>query len=224
MSSDLEAPASAIEPSVRDTRPLRSPWRSIRTVLKYGVVAVVLLSLYGAAFFTCISAELSDWFLLIYILGFPILFVLLASALFGRKWKEFAILLGMGVVFLLPWFGMQRPFHWLLIEGFIIHASPLDKYLSQCKLIEFVENEVKQKLGICESHGVHGAVRVVIHDTAGESALPLAQRTPEWIAAMAHFAPHMLFSQPNVQTDHLIGDFYLIDILEQHWDGSGDDF
>jgi hypothetical protein len=224
MSSDLEAPALAIEQDGSDGRP-PIPWRRlVRPAITYVLAALAVACWLGMPLLTFSHPVLSGWLVILYLLWSLVLFVVFLCALFRRRWNEVARFLAIWAVVLFPIYGSDAPRRWLQAEAFRIHASPLDQYLSRCKLTEFDENNVRQKLGVCERRGASGSAQVVIHDTAGESAVPLAQRTPEWIAAMAHFSPHMLFSQPGAQTSHLFGDFYLIDIPEQDWDGSDDDF
>jgi hypothetical protein len=114
---------------------------------------------------------------------------------------------------------------WLRVETFRIHASPISTYLSQCKLIDFVEGGAKQQLGRCDNL-VLGREEVleVFYDTTGQIVAPPAERTPEWRAAMGHFSPTAVHLEKDHRAERLFGDFYEITLTLNDFDGSDDDF
>ncbi len=178
-------------------------------LLKYLLVVISLVGFYVAAFLRYPAWDFAEW--IIYITWACALAVVFfsISALFRRRWKELAIFSATLVIAFLPAFGVGWHLEWLLGEGFRLHASPVEQYLSQCKLVEFVENGIKQTAGQCESHGIYsGYARTVIYDTTGELLKPVSQRTPEWRHAMDEFYSEEVLASSEDRTRHIFGDFY----------------
>jgi hypothetical protein len=153
----------------------------------------------------------------------PLLFFSL-SALFRRNWRAVAVFSATWVLALWPLLEVEpveRFRFWLLVQGFRIHTSPVEDYLSRCRLTEFVEKGAKQTVGECESNGgvYDNAAYVVFYDTTGEIALPVSQRTPEWMDAMYHYSPKKVLRDSEDRADHLIGKFYRIIIDHDEFDG-----
>jgi hypothetical protein len=109
---------------------------------------------------------------------------------------------------------------WLYVEAFRVHASPIEEYLSKCKLFEFVENGTKQRVGRCEQKAVaNEVIRSVFYDTSGQFELPVSQRTPGWKAAMWHFSPHAVLIEKEGRAEKLTENFYEVIIPSSDWDG-----
>ena len=150
------------------------------------------------------------------------MFLFLASAMLPRDWKPLAVLSVAWVWVLLAFLGPMDEFrYWLEVQGFRIHASPLNDYLSTCRLTEFVQKGVRQTVGECEASGVvYGPVAtVVFYDTTGELALPAAQRSAEWRDAMWHYPPKAVLRDGEHRAVLLFGNFYRVDILSEEFDG-----
>lgn len=179
MSSGSEASSPVIEPGGGDIG-------SSKPRLKYLLFIAIPIIWVADAFLAYPAPDISYWLIWVYLACLLALFFLFLGTLFRRRWKEVAIFCAMAPVVLLPFLGLNVSFGWLHVEGFRFHASPIEKYLSQCKLIEFIENGATQKVGVCERQGQPGdETLTVIYDTTGELALPVSQRTPEWTKAMA---------------------------------------
>jgi hypothetical protein len=209
MTSDSKALSPTVESGASDTQSSPFRWKPSRTTLKYGLVVVTLASLYGGLFLHYLWRSLSDW--LTDITGVCLLAILFFSlrALFQRRWKEFAIFSATLVIAFLPGLGVKGHADWLFAEGFRIHASPSEEYLSRCKLIEFVEKGTKQTVGECESHGLYsGYAHTVIYDTTGELLLPVSHRTQDWQHAMSEFYSEEVLNSSEGRTRHIFGDFY----------------
>lgn len=152
------------------------------------------------------------------------LFFFSLSALFRRNWKTVAVFAATWVLALLPLLKVEpveRFRGWLYVQGFRIHASPVEDYLSRCRLTEFVEQGAKQTVGECEWDGdavYDDVVYVVFYDTTGEIALPLSQRTPEWMDAMYNYSPIKVLRESEDRAEHLIGSFYRIRIDHDEFD------
>ena len=215
MSSDL-----AIEPNGSDGRPPIPGRRSARPAIKYVPAALAVASWLGMPLLSFSFPALFGWLIVLYLLCLLALFVVLLCVLFRRRWNEVAILLVVWTVVLFPIYGPIAPNRWLYAEAFRIHASPIEEYMSRCKLFEFVENGVKQTLGRCEilPTGDEG-VLCVFYDTTGEFVLPVSQRTPEWRAAMWHFSPHALLLETEGRATRIFGNFYDISIASSEYDG-----
>jgi hypothetical protein len=159
-------------------------------MLKYIVFAAIPISwtLGGFLAHADTGPSISFWAIWTALLCSLVLFVLFLKALFRRRWREVGSFCAMAPVVLLPYLGLNVSFSWLYVAGFRLHAGPPEAYLSRCKLTGFVEKDVKQKVGVCERRWwpAEGTL-TVIYDTAGQSALPVSQRTPEWTKAIERF-------------------------------------
>jgi len=209
MRSDSETLSPTIESGASRTRLSASGWKPSGSSLKYGLVVVTLASLYAGMFLQYVWCDLSDW--LADITGLCLLAILLffLRALFRRRWKEVAVFSATLVIVFLPGFGVKGHADWLVAAGFRIHTSPLEEYLSRCKLIEFVENGTKQTVGECESHGLYsGYAHTVIYDSTGELLKPVSHRTQEWQQAMSRFYSEDVLNSSKSRTSHIFGDFY----------------
>ncbi len=140
------------------------------------------------------------------------LFFLSLTALLRRRWKTLAVLSATWLFTFLPFLGIKEQFIWIRAQGFALHASPLEDYLSRCKLIEFVENSVKQAVCPCEGSWTGDVENTVFYDTSGEFVLPVSRRTPEWKKAMQHFTPREVLIDSEDRAEHIVGKFYLVSV------------
>src|SRR5262245_27532094 len=111
----------------------------------------------------------------------------------SQRWKNAEILVV--TLFVSNWtptFGNEH-IHLLVKIGFLLHISPVEKYLSQCDLVKFAEGDVEQAVGFCEWHVSRDLIHAVIYDTSGELLKPESEKTAEWKRAMDKFyAPDVL--------------------------------
>ena len=193
--------------------------------LKYLLFIAIPIIWVVDAFLTYPAPITAYWLIWLYVACVLALFFLFLGALFRRRWKEVAIFCVIGPVALLPYLGLNVSFRWFYVEGFRFHASPIDRYLSQCKLIEFFEKDTKQKVGVCERQGLPGyGVLTVIYDTTGELELPASQRTPEWTKAMVRFSPGKVFTQSEGRAERLFGNLYEIAVQLEEEEGAPDEY
>lgn len=185
MNSDLETSSAVIAASGNDAPLSGIHWTPVATALKYSFLIVALISPYASAFLTYLLPTLSDSLYEIRWICWILVFFFSVSALFRRQWKTIAVFAAAWVWLFLAPYRFDKPSDWLLAEGFRIHASPIDDYLSRCKLVAFIENGVKQTVGFCEGADNGGVLRGVYYDTTGEFALPPFLRTSEWKSAMS---------------------------------------
>src|SRR6266571_2427534 len=134
------------------------------TPLKYVLTIFAPMSQYASQFLTYLLPTVSDWILLIGIACWiPMLFFTL-SALFLRRWNALAIFSAAWLVIAVPYLGITEPLYWVGVLGFRIHASPIEQYLSGCRLTEFDEKGVKQTVGLCENSGDAAVTYFVFYD------------------------------------------------------------
>jgi hypothetical protein len=125
----------------------------------------------------------------------------------------------------MPIYGPSELPRWVYVEVFRRHASPIEEYLSRCKLIEFVENDAKQKAGVCEFVPLPGDNGLtIIYDTTGQLMLSASQRSPAWTQAMVRFSPGKFFTQSEGYARHLFGNFYEVYVPLEAMDGSADEY
>jgi hypothetical protein len=220
--SDVSSSAATVG---NDVRPVASRHALPTATLRYPLF-IAIPAIWAIDAFLSYPAPIAAYWLIWLYVAFVIgLFVLFLGALFRRRWKEVAVFCAMGPFVLLPYLGPSISLGWLYVEGFRFHASPIDQYLSRCKLIEFVEKEAKQKVGVCERQRLIGeGTLTVIYDTTGELMLPVAQRTPEWTKAMVRFSPGKFFTQSEGRAEHLFGDLYDIVVPLEVADGAPDEY
>jgi hypothetical protein len=178
----------------------------------YFVAVVYLASVYIGAFLRYIQPNLSDYLEDLSLVCMLALICLAAWALFRRRWKAFAILVAVLFFSFLPGLGVEGPVRWLVAEGFRIHASPFENYLSRCKLIEFIEDDKKQTVGMCETHSQsYGEFYyTVIYDTTGELLKPVSHRTQAWQKTMSEFYSDDVLNSTEKRTLPILGDFYSV--------------
>jgi hypothetical protein len=196
---------------------MRYGWRLVSMTLQFLFLIAALISPYASAFLTYLLPSLSYSLYDIRLACWFFVFFFTLNALFRRRWKTIAIFSAAWVWFFFTPYKFNEPFFWLMSEGFRVHASPVDDYLSRCELVEFVENGAKQTVGSCESTGMTSPIDyIVYYDTTGEIALPFSQRTPEWKQAMSRLARDEVLQHSGWK---LFGNFYRLGILLEEYRG-----
>jgi hypothetical protein len=194
-------PASHGNGSIADLR-----WMVTMKLLRNLLVAAMLVSWVADQLLIYVPG-FSDWSFLAFVGCINTLFVGALLALIGRRWNTLAIFCVAFAVILLP-----QPGHWLRATGFRIHASPIEEYLAQCRLVTFEEDGKKQQVGECQHIPTTEITwDIVIYDTTGQFFLPLAQRTNEWTNAMGMLSSPDVFTKPG-RGSHIVGDFYVIGV------------
>ena len=166
------------------------------TAFKYLLAIFIAASWCASAFLYYLLPNVSFWLPLISSACCIPLFFFSCSAVFRRNWRAAAIFSAAWVLAVSPIAGLEpldRFRVWLNVQSFRIHVAPVERYLSsRCKFIEYVEDDIEQQLGECESINRSLDFRdVVFFDTAGQLALPPKQRTQRWKDAMYYnFSPH----------------------------------
>jgi hypothetical protein len=185
--------------------------------LKYVLVFVALISPYASSFLYYLLPTLSYWLLWIFLACLIPIFFFFLGALLRRDLKAVAILSATWTLAFLPFSEIEPVAEirfWILVQGFRIHASPVEDYLSKCSLTEFVEKGVRQKVGECERSGYNDAITyVVLYDTTGELASPASQRTAEWKDAMWDYPPRDVLRDGEGRAVPLFGNFYQVGVL-----------
>lgn len=190
---------------------------------KYLLVVAALASWLAGLLLAYVSS-LADWPLL-YIWGaclLALLFLALRAVVRGG-WRELAIVSLPLVMMTLPAFGLPLPADWLQAVGFRIYASPVESYLSRCRLYDFIDDDgTKQRIGQC--HSVRRAFdeRVtVVYDTTGQFGLPLERRTSAWQSAVSrHLSAGMFLARNNDGWSHIFGNFYAVFVALPREDGN----
>jgi hypothetical protein len=176
-------------------------------LLKYLLVAVMLAS-WTADQLLVYVPHLSEWWFFASVGSFLTILLCALSALIRRKWDTLAIFCFPFVVILL-----HQPGQWLRATGFRIHASPIEEYLAQCRLVEFVEDGKKQQVGECQGIPTSEITwDTVIYDTTGQFVLPPAQRTQGWKSAVGMLSSPDVYIESEGRASHIFGDFYVIGI------------
>ena len=193
-------------------------------MLKYIIAVAALVGMYLSTFLAFVRWDLSDWLEGISIVCLLATLVFLIISLFRRRWRDAAIFAAMWLVALsFRPLGSDMQENWLAAQGFRIHASPVEKYLSKCDLIKFEEGGANQTVGECEvySEGYETFLYSVIYDTTRNLLKPASQQSPRWKRAMdAFFGPKVLASSRE-RTRHIWHDFYLVSTTDD--DDRGDD-
>jgi hypothetical protein len=174
------------------------------------VVAVVFF--YASVFLQYLTPVLSRCLIYAAVPIFLVMFILLLVALFRRRWRTVAIFALAGILVSPPYVGVYGPTTWLHRQGFRMHVALAGNYLSRCRLFDFVEDGIKQSFGACESSWLGPIESTVFYDTAGQLTWPASRRTPGWKEAMSHFSPQEVLADLDDRADHLVGDFYLVDV------------
>jgi hypothetical protein len=214
MSFNSDASSPAAESA---DKPPRTPhWASAISKPKWLLVLYATVCPLLGAYFFYFEDDVSFWFLssglfcLVPLSGFAL------SALFRRRWRAVAIFAAAIVwtLSLSPALRPDEPLKWLRVVGFRVHAFPMDRYLAQCQLQEFVDGGKVQKLGPCD--GIEGypnlTSHVLFYDPSRQLDRPLSERTDAWKQAMLRATEQRVMPGRVVRTVHLFGDFYEIDI------------
>jgi hypothetical protein len=177
-------------------------------LLKYPLVAITLVS-WAAGQLLMSFPHVWEW------QGFffagCILDVFLSAlwALIRRRWYTLAILCLPLVAICV----VTQASKWLQATGFRVYASPIEQSLSGCRLVAFVEDGRKQRVGECEGIPTSGITwSCVIYDTSGQLVLPRAQRTREWKSAVGMLSSPDVYIETEGRASRLVGDFYIIGV------------
>jgi hypothetical protein len=182
-------------------------------VLKYLLVAITLLSWVAAQLLAFVPPVWNEWSGSVFDGCLLAVLLLALSALIRRRWSTFAVLCFLFVVIFLGAYGVTQPGYWLRATGFRIHASPIEQYLSRCRLVAFVEDGKKQQVGECEDIPTSSITwNAVIYDTTGQLVLPRAQRTREWKSAVGMLSSPDVYIETEGRASHLFEDFYVFAI------------
>jgi hypothetical protein len=181
--------------------------------LKYLLVVIALVS-WVAVQSLCFISRYADWPLL-YISGscWLALVVFALWAVLGRRWRELAVFLSTAIIIALPGLGVPQLADWIQQAGFRLYASPLESYLSGCKLFDFIDDDgSKQQVGQCRSiPQAFNSRLTVIYDTTGQFALPVERRTRAWKWTVSwHLSPGAFFADRNHDDAHIFGNFYSV--------------
>jgi len=190
------------------------------TLLKYLLVVVTLASWVVGHLLQYVP-HFSEWSFFVNAGCLLAVLVSALSVLIKREWKALAIFSLTLVFMCLPGFGLTQPSEWLQATGFRIYASPIEEYLSRCRLVAFVEDGAKQQVGECEKISISSDAWVtVIYDTTGQFVLPVARRTSGWKSAMWELSSPMVFAESEGRGSHIFGNFYSIVIRLEEMQGS----
>jgi hypothetical protein len=177
-------------------------------LLKYLLVAVTLVS-WTVDQLLMFVPRVCEWHGFVFASCFFSVLLSALWALIRRRWHTLAI-------FCLPLIVIcfvTRGSNWLRATGFSIYTSPLEQYLPGCRLVEFVEDGEKQRVGECEGIPTSGITwTYVIYDTSGQLVLPRAQRTREWKSAVGMLSSPDVYIETEGRASHLVGDFYVIGV------------
>jgi len=223
MSSDPNVSSTIIEPGSNGTQPSGWQWSPFGSAIKYVLLVIALTSWFSLPLLRLLFPDRFERLVDVYVACLLALFFLFLGALLFRRWKEVTIFFGIWAVVLMPIYGPRELPRWVYVEAFRRHASPIEEYLSRCKLVEFVENGAKQKVGVCERQGLPGdGVLTVVYDTTGQLMLSASQRAPAWTQAMGRFSPGKFFTQSEGHARHLFGNFYEVAVPLEEADGAAD--
>jgi hypothetical protein len=178
----------------------------IVTLVSEGLVSV----------FEYLARDLSDLLLYLFVACSLILAFACIGALVHRRWKDLVLFSATLVIAYVPLFGIRAHLEWLSARGFLLHASPVREYLSaRCKLVDFVENGIKQTVGECEGvGGAGGREGSIMYDTTGELLQPVSHRPQAWRNAMSGFYSDEILNRSEQRTTRIFGDFYNVTILD----------
>jgi hypothetical protein len=194
------------------------------TPLKYFLAIFIGVSWYVSAFLYYLLPTISFWLPFVAFACCIPLLLFSWNALFRRNWRATAIFSAAWLLAVLPIAGlepMKQLQFWLEVQGFRIHVGPVERYLSsRCKFIEYVDDDIEQQLGECESINRSLDFRdVVFFDTTGQLALPPKQRTQGWKDAMYYnFSPHRYLTDKAVAVLSFRG-FYVVVIPTDEEEG-----
>jgi 4-amino-4-deoxy-L-arabinose transferase-like glycosyltransferase len=211
-----------------ERRDMPSPTARLKPGKLAIILALVILSIASWIGITLLTYSLPmapERLLRLYFICLLALSVIFLGSLLRRRSNEIFVFLAVWAVVLFPFYGSREPFLWLSAQAFRIHTSPLEQYLSQCKLVEFVENGRKQVLGRCDNLAIEDEVVLdVFYDSTGEFGQPPSQRSSEWKAAMGHFGPREVLINAEGRVTKISENFFEIIIPSSEWDGDDERF
>ncbi len=200
--------------------------------LRLALGFLLVLAVYGLVVadpLLAFSFPINPWDWTLYVVLCLLAFLLVfASCFFTFQFrrKEVVIFVAIGAIVCLSSSRLggallRTPTSWLYATGFRIHAWPLEQYLSQCRLVRFLENDVEQTVGRCETREWLGGAMstTVIYDPTGEILKPVNHRTQAWQAAMSEFYSDRILNSSEKRTVRIFGDFYAVDTFESEDSG-----
>jgi hypothetical protein len=200
-----------------------TPLRHSVAIFKYFLAFFVAVSWYVSAFLTYLLPNLSYKLLWISAICWIPLFFFSLGALLGCRWKAIAIFAATWVLVIFPsesFEPVEQFRFWLGVQGFRIHVSPMEDYLSRCRLVTIVEDGQRQQVGKCEDENPSGDAWVsVFYDTAGQFGLPPAQRTQGWKDAMYYNFDSYCYLTEKAVGDRLFAKFYSVVVTLEHVGG-----
>lgn len=223
MNSDTETSSSTIER--RDTLSPISRLKPGKLAIILTLVILSIASWFGITLLTYSLPMAPERLLRLYFVCLFALLIIFLGSLRRRRTNEIFVFIAVWAVVLFPFYGSRAPFLWLSAQAFRIHTSPLEQYLSRCKLVDFVENGRKQMLGRCDNLAIEDEVVLqVFYDSTGEFERQPSQRSAEWKAAMGHFGPKAVLLNAEGRVTQLSENFFEIIIPFSEWDGDDERF
>jgi hypothetical protein len=196
----------------------------------YSLAAVVLISRLVQWTLYDIT-RVSDWCWYIFTVGWFVLFFLALWGLIRLRWRAFAICALVLITTFPPALNYgAEPISqfqgevYRLYALYRIRAVPLEEFVSQCKLIDYVEDDgTRQQIGQCNQvgRGTFWHHFTLIYDPTGQFALPGYRRTTAWRLAVqgwtgsgsqgASFHPGAFVAGTN-RGQHVVGSFYSLKV------------
>jgi hypothetical protein len=213
MTLDTNASSDA-EAVKEDRRSWIPPWMSAISRPKWLFVLFAAACPVLWAFFFYFNDGVWSWFFYLGLFCLLPLGCFLFWELVRRQWKAVAILTSAitWMLFAYPILGPDEPLRWLRIVGFRVHVFPLESYLANCRLQEFVDAGKVQKLGPCQGVGDPGSsLNRVFYDSSRQLDRPHSERSEAWKQAMVRATDQDVVEARPVRTLHLFGSFYEID-------------
>ena len=147
-------------------------------------ITFTLLAWYGGAFLEFLLPATWQWLTAVSLAVPMSLFVIIALsvtiafsiplllifliALFKLRWKSIGLFGTTWALLIIAWLGNWEPSYWVTGQGFRIHTLLVGDYLSKCHLTDFIENGIKQTVGLCEGFDRGNYIDLIVHDTTGE--------------------------------------------------------
>jgi hypothetical protein len=166
-------------------------------------------------------SSLAEWFFVLLAISLAVALLSVILMLFRLRWRDaICCALPLALAVLSHLYG-TGPARLLQVAGFLIHAAPMESYLSRCRLIAFQEGDQQQQLGRCESISKWGDFNVtIIYDTTGEFLMPIQRRTRQWNSAIRDLPAGNFLTKPQGSSRHIYGNFYSVVLRAQDEDGS----
>jgi hypothetical protein len=175
------------------------------------VIFVVLFGLYGSDFFYFLLPNVMLWLVLVGGACAVPLAILTFLALLRFRWRLIPIFVIVWALLSLRFFGVWAPTEWLNVQGFRVGNLLTQGYPAGCSHLEFIENGIKQTLGLCRGFDRGDHFDFIVYDKTGEFVLPASRRSPEWKQAMSEATnTHEELESRENPAYRLYGDFYVV--------------